>query len=566
MCAANFAFLTAVYHDELSACRTLVDEKALIDPATASFDGVNALVVALASPLARRSDATAFWLLKKKCDPFAVDGCGVSAVTVACADETTSMELLDAFADAAGEDAAKKVHFVDACCLFGREDALRRFASRRDASTSTSTSPVRRRLAEATFRYAMDVDAWHDAWVTSVTTEDEARTGAHVAAFVGRRDFFESDAFDARATMDARDRVGRTPLAYAIDGRQSVEFIEFLIYEMGADVDARADEPYGSALRHACRVRRADVVEALLRASSEHEDANVDANADAFVAHTAFGFFMGDARVVDSLANAGYDFVAPCATLGWPPLFYLIDSTARDVTRQPGRREEILRARTPLVARALRKHARAGDADARCQSGRTALMLAAAHDLSEVCETILDITPEGAMARVDGRGRAAFHWACHRASEKTLKMFKTRGLLDRATRERRDADGATGGDLLAASYDSPRKHHPWPDPISRDDVFDQKDARSAVDVAAAVALAQRRCVELFDVDVFRKRPKTCATCFRLTTDPKRCGRCRAKVYCSLACQKLDWPEHRRECENASPSLRETLAKTPETSA
>jgi len=586
MCAANFAFLTAVYHDELSACRTLVDEKALIDPATASFDGVNALVVALASPLARRNDATALWLLKKNCDPFAVDGCGVSAVTVACADETTSMELLDYFADAAGEDATKRVHFVDACCLFKREDVLRRFASRRDASTSTS--PVRRRLAEATFRYAMDVDAWHDAWVTSVTTEDEARTGAHVAAFVGRRDFFESDAFDARATMDARDRVGRTPLAYAIDGRQSVEFIEFLIYEMGADVDARADEPYGSALRHACRVRRADVVETLLRASNERADADADvvetllrasneradaganvdagANADAFVAHTAFGFFTGDARVVDLLTNAGYDFVAPCAKLGWPPLFYLIDSTARDVTRQPGRREEILRARTPLVARALREHARAGDADARCESGRTALMLAAAHDLSEVCETILDVTPQGAMARVDGRGRAAFHWACHRASEKTLKMFKTRGLLDRATRERRDADGATGGDLLAASYDSPRKHHPWPDPISRDDVFDQKEAESAVDVAAAVALAQRRCVELFDVDVFRKRPKTCATCFRLTTDPKRCGRCRAKVYCSLACQKLDWPEHRRDCENASPSLRETLAKTPETSA
>jgi hypothetical protein len=30
----------------------------------------------------------------------------------------------------------------------------------------------------------------------------------------------------------------------------------------------------------------------------------------------------------------------------------------------------------------------------------------------------------------------------------------------------------------------------------------------------------------------------------------------------VACQRLDWPEHARECAPASPSLRETLARTP----
>ena len=44
--------------------------------------------------------------------PFAVDGCGVSAVTLACADETTPTELMDAFIDAAGEDANKRMRFV----------------------------------------------------------------------------------------------------------------------------------------------------------------------------------------------------------------------------------------------------------------------------------------------------------------------------------------------------------------------------------------------------------------------------------------------------------------------
>ena len=553
--AANRAFLTAVYHDQLDDCRKLFDE-ARVDPATASVDGVNALVVALACPLERRNAATALWLLERRCDPFAVDGCGVSAVTLACADETTPTELMDAFIDAAGEDANKRMRFVDACCRFGRLDALRRFARR---GVGIDSSPVRRRFAMATFRYGMEVDLWRDAWAT----------GAHAAAFVGRRDFFRN----ASAFANARDDVGRTPLMYAIDGRQSVEFIEFMIREMGADVDASADEPYGSTLRHACRARRADVVETLARASSAGRDVS---ERDAFVPHTAFGFFTGDTRVVELLVDAGYSALSACAELGWPPLFYLIDATARDATRQPGRREEIVRARMKLIAWTLREHARAGE-EARCASGRTALMLAAAHDLAPICETILDldVAPAGAMTRVDRRGRTAFHWACHRGSESTLALFKTRGLLDRVVLERRDADGAVGGDLLAASRDSSRKHHEWPDPISRDDIFDRGrestededdvfdgGRESTEDVAASVALAQRACVELFDVDVFARRPRTCATCFRLTTDPKRCSRCRAKIYCSVACQRLDWPEHARECAPASPSLRETLARTP----
>lgn len=553
--AANRAFLTAVYHDQLDDCRKLFDE-ARVDPATASVDGVNALVVALASPLERRDAATALWLLARRCDPFAVDGCGVSAVTLACADETTPTELMDAFIDAAGEDANKRMRFVDACCRFGRLDALTRFARR---GVGIDSSPVRRRFAMATFRYGMEVDLWREAWAT----------GAHAAAFVGRRDFFRN----ASAFANARDDVGRTPLMYAIDGRQSVEFIEFMIREMGADVDASADEPYGSTLRHACRARRADVVETLARASSAGRDVT---ERDAFVPHTAFGFFTGDTRVVELLVDAGYSALSACAELGWPPLFYLIDATARDATRQPGRREEIVRARMTLIAWTLREHARAGE-EARCASGRTALMLAAAHDLAPICETILDldVAPAGAMTRVDRRGRTAFHWACHRGSESTLTLFKTRGLLDRVVLERRDADGAVGGDLLAASRDSSRKHHEWPDPISRDDIFDRGrestededdvfdgGRESTEDVAASVALAQRACVELFDVDVFARRPRTCATCFRLTTDPKRCSRCRAKIYCSVACQRLDWPEHARECAPASPSLRETLARTP----
>ena len=105
--------------------------------------------------------------LERRCDPFAVDGCGVSAVTLACADETTPTELMDAFIDAAGEDANKRMRFVDACCRFGRLDALRRFASAESRrGVGIDSSPVRRRFAMATFRYGMEVDLWRDAWVT----------------------------------------------------------------------------------------------------------------------------------------------------------------------------------------------------------------------------------------------------------------------------------------------------------------------------------------------------------------------------------------------------------------
>jgi len=39
----------------------------------------------------------------------------------------------------------------------------------------------------------------------------------------------------------------------------------------------------------------------------------------------------------------------------------------------------------------------------------------------------------------------------------------------------------------------------------------------------------------------------CARCFRAPESPKRCGRCRTLVYCSPACQRDDWDDHRDEC-------------------
>eukprot|EP01116_Phalansterium_solitarium_P021128 TRINITY_DN6467_c0_g1_i1.p1 TRINITY_DN6467_c0_g1~~TRINITY_DN6467_c0_g1_i1.p1 ORF type:complete len:349 (+),score=94.98 TRINITY_DN6467_c0_g1_i1:1036-2082(+) len=50
----------------------------------------------------------------------------------------------------------------------------------------------------------------------------------------------------------------------------------------------------------------------------------------------------------------------------------------------------------------------------------------------------------------------------------------------------------------------------------------------------------------FDVPPFSQ---LCAVCCR-SDATKRCGRCKTTKYCSLECQKLDWPRHKPSCQLA----------------
>ena len=40
---------------------------------------------------------------------------------------------------------------------------------------------------------------------------------------------------------------------------------------------------------------------------------------------------------------------------------------------------------------------------------------------------------------------------------------------------------------------------------------------------------------------------TCAKCGTADIAQKKCGRCRNAIYCSAACSKADWPQHKKMC-------------------
>jgi len=535
----NKIFLIAVYHDQLDDVIALSSE-GKIDPALACVDGLDALSVSVLSPFA--SPSTTLWLLANGCDAFKVSPIGVSAAMLVCCDAKTSDMIVETVVRAANTP-LKQIHLVDCAARWQRCDILMRLAD----GEKTIGSPVRRRIANATF--AMDIDRWNETWIESILDEvgDADRSTSHVAAFVGNRQPFES----ARCVVNRRDSLQRTPLMYAIDGRQDVDFVEFLIH-LGADVNAKG--AHGSVLQHACRIGRHSIVEALLRTPG--------IRVDDFALHTAFGFGV-ELRTVEALCAAGGDLNVRCRPHGWLPVHYLADSMTRDAVRQPGRATEMLASRMKLMTFALDAHENDGDDEVRCSSGQTLLMLACAHSNAPLARMILRRAKDPAKltALVDSRGRTAYHWACHRNATEALEVLKEFDVI-RVVREIVDNDGQSGEALLAASIDTPRKHRSWPDPIERGDVLGTRERDTDADIASAIGAASALCARHFDLAQLPRKPKTCAGCFRLTTSPKRCARCKSEIYCSSACQRLSWPTHRALCVDAFPTLRETLLSTP----
>jgi hypothetical protein len=52
-----------------------------------------------------------------------------------------------------------------------------------------------------------------------------------------------------------------------------------------------------------------------------------------------------------------------------------------------------------------------------------------------------------------------------------------------------------------------------------------------------------------NVSLHQEWPR-CASCGRRATDMQRCKACKGVQYCSAACQKQDWPDHKHDCRAA----------------
>lgn len=72
----------------------------------------------------------------------------------------------------------------------------------------------------------------------------------------------------------------------------------------------------------------------------------------------------------------------------------------------------------------------------------------------------------------------------------------------------------------------------------------------------ADTLAQRRGLETLGPEML-----ACKNCHVIGKEPfPRCARCKATTYCSTACQKADWKQHKRSCTGRVEAAKLTLHK------
>jgi uncharacterized protein len=223
------------------------------------------------------------------------------------------------------------------------------------------------------------------------------------------------------ASLQARDRTGAMPLAFAARGGHAVLVERFLA--AGAAVDAR-DLSGATALYAAVDSERPATVAVLLRRGA---DPNLTGRSD--VSPLAAAAFRGNDRIVELLLARGAAADHVDAT-GKSPIVY---ASARGFV---------------LVVRRLLD---AGvDAKARYGNDLTALMWAAGHDdgvgaaaVVEVAELL--IAHGAAIDGADNRGRTPLMMAAERGDAVVVAALVSHG----ASRDLRDKAGKTACDLAA---------------------------------------------------------------------------------------------------------------------
>jgi ankyrin repeat protein len=548
----NKDFLTAVYHDCLDDC-DMMTRSGRIYPPCALVDGLDALSTALLSP--HCSFPVVHRLLEHGCDPFN-DQAIVMPALLMCADANPRRRSIASAIVRCAKTFEERKKLLKCLSMFPREDVLREFViGNGDATVKEDQTEIRRMVAYIQCKHGMDIDNWTLDWLPDL--QSLRVTPFHIAAFHGNAKPFLSPVCDS--AVNAKDHLNRTPLIYAIHGGQSVDFIvRLLIERLGASVDDAGDD--GTALMAALRLRRMDLVKELASRSDLRRGDRLGRTA----MHTAFAFLL-DTECVEALRAAGGDVTAPSEEHGWPPIFYSLDSLSRETKRRAERADELSR-HFDLLTLAIKAHGK-GDL-IRCGTSQTLLMHACLNDLPSVAAHVLkssSVPPRKHLAATDESGRTAYHWACHRPSKAVLEFLRDADLLSEELRNIRDEDGHAGHDLLLDAVETPAKHREWPGviaPAEMDEITDFGWRRERV--IGDIGIAHAKALRLFDLDIEpeKVKPRTCAGCFRLTLNPKRCARCKEACYCSRICQIASWPLHKNECFNASPTLADALSAAP----
>jgi ankyrin repeat protein len=227
--------------------------------------------------------------------------------------------------------------------------------------------------------------------VNTVDTVGGNRTALHWAVKEGKKNLIPI-LLDAKANLEARDRVGKTPLTFAAEGRD-LELVKMLV-ERGADVNTR-DTIQGSPLLWASGLGTPEIVKFLIEKKAEVNVVDVNG-----LTPLLWASGIGSAESVEALLKAG-------------ARTDVADRMSGDTALMRAARTGRLESLNLLIAGKA-------DVNAKNQAGQTAFMLAAASGSVEKLEALKKAGAD--VAAKDVRGWNALDHANNRIDSEKPKV------------------------------------------------------------------------------------------------------------------------------------------------
>jgi ankyrin repeat protein len=343
---------------------------------------------------------------------------------------------------------------------------------------------------------------------------------------------------DRGADIEARDKDGVTALMTAAHGGKR-EVLECLL-DRGADIDTR-DSSGNTVLMTAGFMGYMELVGCLLDRGADIEGQDVNGHT-ALIAAAQYG----RKNVVECLLDRGADIEAE-ARNGNKALF---------VASSKGHIEVV----ECLLDRGADIDAREG------RNGITSLLIATGYGQREVVECLLDRNVKFEATAFDGR--PAFVFALQKGHKELAELLKDLISASQYVRKVRrnlavrkifEDLGCEGWMLNTAeeggSPSAPSSIAPLAKAMFRDKLDSEANFRLLFGSERAASVVHRLA-------------KSCYHCqrseIRSGTKIAACKGCRSVHYCSAACQKLAWPEHKAQCLRKKSAGRDS-SSTPSSS-